>query len=45
MSGIEKKIGDSPFHMHNIEKRGEGGSVADYEMRGTKLFGGEATKR
>ena len=45
MNGIEKKSVDSPFHIHNVEKHGGDGSVADYQMKVTKVFGGDATKR
>ena len=45
MSGIVKKSKDSPFHMHNVEKHGDTGGVSDYEMRVTKVYSGDATKR
>ena len=44
--GIEKKINESPFHVHNTEKHGDvGDGVAGFEMKVTGVFGGDATKR
>ena len=33
VNGIEKKIGFSSFHMHNVEKHGGDDSVADCEVK------------
>ena len=45
MGGIVKKSKDSPFHMHNIEKHNGSDRVSDYEMKVTKVYSGDATKR
>ena len=45
MSGIIKKSKDSVFHLHNIEKHNGSGRVSDYEMKVTKVYSGDATKR
>ena len=45
MGGIVKKSKDSPLHMHNIEKHNDRGRVSDCEMKVTKVYSGDATKR
>ena len=40
-----KKSKDSPFHMHSIKKHNGSGRVAHYEMKVTKVYSGDATKR
>ena len=45
MDGIVKKSKHSPFHMHNEEKHNGSGSVSDYEMKVTRVYSGDATKR
>ena len=45
MNGIIKKSKDSVFHLHNIEKHNGSGRVSDYEMKVTKVYSGDATKR
>ena len=45
MNGIINKSKDSPFHAHDVEKHNSDSDIVNYEMKVTKVFGGDATKR
>ena len=43
--GIAQKSKDSPFHVHGVEEHRGNVQAREFEMKVTRIYGGDATKR